>query len=112
MFRGTGYPASVLENPHYSIRYFTPTPLATLLIKEEYIFKPKKEIMKKIILAVGTALLIFACNNAGDNSNYSSDSLQNNYQRDDSMNNNTDTTNNTDSSGMQSDTSSARQRNP
>lgn len=67
--------------------------------------------MKKIILIAGMALFVIACNNAGDNSNYSSDSLQNNYQTDSMNNKNTDTTNNNDTSGMQSDTST-RQRNP
>ena len=55
--------------------------------------------MKKLILIIGAALFMFACNNAGDNSNLSSDSLQNNYESNDSMTNNADTTN------MQQDTS-------
>jgi hypothetical protein len=49
-------------------------------------------IMKKIILVMGAAFFLFACNSAGDNSNLSSDSLQNNYDNNDSMNN-TDTSN-------------------
>ena len=55
--------------------------------------------MKKLILIMGAALFLFACNNTGDNSNLSSDSLQNSYENNDSMTHHADTT------SMQPDTS-------
>lgn len=66
--------------------------------------------MKKIILIMGAALFLFACNSAGDNdNNLSSDSLQNSYENNDSMNN---MNNNTDTSSMLKDSTANRQDQP
>lgn len=63
--------------------------------------------MKKIILVMGAALFLFACNSAGDSdNNLSSDSLQNSYENNDSMNNSTDT------SSMLKDSATNRQDQP
>ncbi|HRP57037.1 hypothetical protein [Agriterribacter sp.] len=66
--------------------------------------------MKKMILIMGAALFLFACNSAGDSdNNLSSDSLQNSYENNDSMNN---MDNNTDTGSMPSDSTVNRQDQP